>query len=121
MRSIIKESDAVAVFRKLQNDNEAVDFYSYFGKFKKEKRRNFIHTSSFFNALWERFKDKPAKTGLTSIHIPIEHEVLEYLKVLKTVLIINDIYDVIGAQNRIIVTALTTLLYQGKDNRFKVC
>jgi hypothetical protein len=84
----MKESDAI--FKILQNNNKAVDFDSYFGKLKKEKRiRNFIHTSSFFNALWETFKYKPAKTGLTSIHISIEHEVLEYLKVLKTVLIIS--------------------------------
>lgn len=34
---------------------------------------------------------------------------------------IYDIFDVIDAQNRVIVTALTTLLYQGKDNSFKIC
>jgi hypothetical protein len=121
LRSIMKDADAAAALGKLQHDGDVETFNSFWGKFKKEVEGTAFLYPAFFNAIWERFKDKIAKTNDTGIHISAEAEDFEYLKdrVSKFREMLLDNFDTTDNQNKAIVSALTTLLQYGKENNYK--
>ena len=116
LRTIMKDADAAAALGRLQHDGDVETFNSFWGKFKKEVEGTAFVYPAFFNAIWERFKEKLAKTNDTGIHISAEAEDFEVLKDRVTHFreMLLDNFDTTDNQNKAIVSALTTLLTYGR-------
>ena len=88
---------------------------------KKEVEGTAFLDPAFFNAIWERFKEKLAKANDTGIHVSAQAEDFEVLKdrVANFREMLLDNFDTTDNQNKAIVSALTTLLTYGKENNYK--